>query len=71
MLLKEVSASFFNIFVAGTAPPWSFEIHWVRYYQVNLMGLAGIVNATLQDQAKFRRYLAWQIAPNFKICFYH
>ena len=25
--------------------PGSFEIHWVRQYLVNFMGLAGIVNA--------------------------
>ena len=27
--------------------PGSFEIHWVRQYLVNCMGLAGIVNATV------------------------
>ena len=27
--------------------PGSFEIHWVRQYLVDFIGLAGIVNATV------------------------
>ena len=27
--------------------PWSFKINWLRQYLVNLIGLSGIVNATL------------------------
>ena len=46
--------------------PGSFEIHWVRQYRVNFMGLAGIVNKHfLQDRANFHRSSAWQIVLIF------
>ena len=32
-------------------PPGSFEIHWVRQYLVNFMGLVGIVNTPVQETA--------------------
>ena len=42
----------------------SFEIHRVRPYLVNVMGLAGIVNG-VQDWANFHRPRAWQIVLIF------
>ena len=39
---------------------WSFEVHWVRQYLVNFMGLAGIIKAIFTDQVNFHRFQAWQ-----------
>ena len=46
--------------------PRSFEIHWVRQYLANVMGLAGMLNTRfttqgLQDRANFHTSRAWQI----------
>ena len=45
--------------------PRSFEIHWVRQYLVNFMGLVGIVNPTVYKTANFHRSWAWKIALIF------
>ena len=45
----------------------SFEIHWVRQYLVNFMGLAGIFRECncFQAEANFYRYWAWLIVLIF------
>ena len=43
--------------------PGSFEIHWVRQYLVNSMGVAGIVNSTVY---KTEQVLGMANCPNFE-----
>ena len=45
--------------------PRSFEIHWVRQYLINFIGLGGLVTAAVYRTAKFHRSWAWQIVLIF------
>ena len=52
--------------------PGSFEIQWVRQYLVNITGLAGIVNATVNMIEQFSSVSGMANCPNFyhSICYY-
>ena len=45
--------------------PRSIEIHWIRQYLVNFMGLAGMLNTSVCKTVNFHRSWAWQIVLNF------
>ena len=51
--------------------PGSFEIHWVKQYQENSMGLVGIVNATVYQTKPIFTGLGYGMVscPNFKHCY--
>ena len=40
-----------TVWLIDLKAPGSIEIHWIRQYLVNFTGLAGIVNATLYNNA--------------------
>ena len=51
--------------------PRSFEIHWIKQYMENFMGLAGRVNATIYKTEPIFRSRAWEIALIFNTWFTH
>ena len=81
MVISDVYKSFIpnkTIFIKYCLTQWiskfpgSFEIHWVRQYLVNFMGLVGIVNTIVyKTMSNFHKSQAWQIDPISNIAIHH
>ena len=66
LLLNEITSTKYYCLTRWISKfPRSFEIHWVRQYLVNFVGLVGIVNANVYKTEPFSQGSGMANFPNF------